>query len=1130
MIVAAIILAKPSRLTFVFHLKLFFMKQVNAGRLKDLLKTKRLENAFECKGFSKTMTMISSAIVLSLQLLSGKATAQVAAYTGTGGTSTTISYSANSSGTALLYTGLGTNSPCSTGGLSGLTNNGVTTFSTSNGHIYFTVTADPGYVMNITSFTCKLRRSGSGLTKVRMAYYTSSSASTVNDLVDKAPDNVSCGSGSTVHSWNTATGGALPTGATTVTFELFPYAPVSSGGVIQVNQITIGGTVTLSVPTCPTLVAGSITPASATVCQGTATTLSLTGGTTGSNIAYQWQSSATGSGSWSDITGATNTVYTATPSTLTYYRVNTTCILSGGATTNSSNTAITVDPAPNAGSITGSAIVNIGGTTTLSNTTASSGAGFVGVWSSSSTSVATIDALTGTVYGLHSGNTTITYTVTNTSTGCNAYTTFNESVIYPGDLAIYEGTGGSSTSVTGIPGETVTSLSATGFGSATPCSTGGISGLTIPTSVNTYSASGPHISYIVTPGASNALNVTRFWVSSRSSGTGPDSGRLAYRIGGGAWISEGFSHVLSTSGSCGAHTNTWSWTPAAALNGITSNIEIAIFPYHPGAATGTFQLQQLEIEGTISSSTPCSGTPTAGTITPATTIACLSGYANLTFSGDSGPGISYQWQQSVSGGAYTDIAGANSLYYTSPVYTTVPTNITYQVVTTCAGGSTATSVAASFSVTPMPSAIDPLPAYLLVGAGNSVTLTQPDGTGKWFTQYPDVATIDSLTGEIIGNIAGITAVIYKAPGFGCIVTDTIKVIQPNTLSVYLGKGGNSTIVTPITTPITSAELSAVTASGAFGTNTACSRGGVSGYTVPTSITSFSASNPYISHTLTIPAAASSMVVTGIYTTVRSSGSGPASYSIGYRLNGGTWIDGGDFATDIQSCGVSSVDQSVIFASPLSMIGTDLLEVGVFPYSSVSNTGTFQVNTIDITGTVKCPQLSISNPIDGGTYGSDCDGLVATASVPGGTWSSTNPSAATIDPVTGVITFFNIDDVTDIIYTAPCGNTALVSINVPPAAGEGACDGTGARHATATGITTTQTSTNITIFPNPSKDVLNIKSAEAVDVMVISMDGKKLLEQKNTRTINIDRLSTGVYMVRIYNTDGTLLKTVRFEKK
>eukprot|EP01036_Dinobryon_divergens_P030161 gene30161-39358_t len=82
----------------------------------------------------------------------------------------------------------------------------------------------------------------------------------------------------------------------------------------------------------------------------------------------------------------------------------------GAVTTNT----VTVNALPNAGTITGASSVNAGSTITLSNTTTG------GVWSSSSTSVATVGS-TGVVTGVAVGTATITYSVSN-SCGTSAVT------------------------------------------------------------------------------------------------------------------------------------------------------------------------------------------------------------------------------------------------------------------------------------------------------------------------------------------------------------------------------------------------------------------------------------------------------------------------------------------------------------------------------------------------------------------------------------------------------------------------------------------------------------------------------------------------------------------------------------
>lgn len=93
--------------------------------------------------------------------------------------------------------------------------------------------------------------------------------------------------------------------------------------------------------TCGTLssCSGSITAGTAlgsasTLCSGIPYTLTLTGFTAASGITYQWQKSTTGTGGWTNISGATTMPYTHTPSVGTmYYRCITTCTASGTTAT-----------------------------------------------------------------------------------------------------------------------------------------------------------------------------------------------------------------------------------------------------------------------------------------------------------------------------------------------------------------------------------------------------------------------------------------------------------------------------------------------------------------------------------------------------------------------------------------------------------------------------------------------------------------------------------------------------------------------------------------------------------------------------------------------------------------------------
>jgi len=85
--------------------------------------------------------------------------------------------------------------------------------------------------------------------------------------------------------------------------------------------------------------------------------------------------------------------------------------------------SIMIEPLPVNAPISGSSILDSGSTTTL--TDANPG----GVWSSSNTAVGTVDPASGIVYGVNYGTVTITYTITDPSSGCSADTTFDITVV-----------------------------------------------------------------------------------------------------------------------------------------------------------------------------------------------------------------------------------------------------------------------------------------------------------------------------------------------------------------------------------------------------------------------------------------------------------------------------------------------------------------------------------------------------------------------------------------------------------------------------------------------------------------------------------------------------------------------------
>ena len=67
--------------------------------------------------------------------------------------------------------------------------------------------------------------------------------------------------------------------------------------------------------------------------------------------------------------------------------------------------------------------------------------------------------------------------------------------------------------------------------------------------------------------------------------------------------------------------------------------------------------------------------------------------------------------------------------------------------------------------------------------------------------------------------------------------------------------------------------------------------------------------------------------------------------------------------------------------------------------------------------------------------------------------------------------------------------------------------------------------DISIFPNPASTILNIQSNIPVDIEMYNTNGELLLEKKNAKLIDLSGLSDGVYMVKLFTTEGILTRQI-----
>ena len=68
--------------------------------------------------------------------------------------------------------------------------------------------------------------------------------------------------------------------------------------------------------------------------------------------------------------------------------------------------------------------------------------------------------------------------------------------------------------------------------------------------------------------------------------------------------------------------------------------------------------------------------------------------------------------------------------------------------------------------------------------------------------------------------------------------------------------------------------------------------------------------------------------------------------------------------------------------------------------------------------------------------------------------------------------------------------------------------------------------SISIYPNPSKSKVFVNSEKDITkIELYSISGQKLIENKKSNTINMNDLSIGIYLIKIYSTEGSITKRI-----
>lgn len=819
-------------------------------------------------------------------------------------------------------------------------------------------------------------------------------------------------------------------------------ASIDAGGVVTgvlAGNATISYTVTspfgcvgrstaiVTVNPLPTVAAITGT---AVVCENATTTLA------NATAGGVWQSGATGV-----ATVGTNGIVTgvsAGNATISYTVTN------GFSCSTTATVTVTVNPKPAVAATTGTLSVCDDATTTLSNATAG------GVWSSSAPAVATV-GVSGIVTGISAGNATITYRVTN-GFGCINDALAAVTVNALPTVAAITGT-------TTVCQNLTTNLSNATAGGTWQSSATGVATVGTNGTVTGVSAGNAVISYTVTNGFSCSTTVTTNITVNPAPAVAAITGTQSVCVGATTTLANATASGVWTSGTTAVATINSSGVVTGVSNGVseitytvtnvsgcigvaTATVTVNALPT-VAAITGTLStcvngtttLSNATSSGVWSSSAPtiatisvagvvsgvlagnstisytvtdgfgCVGRSTAiVTVNPLPTVAAITGTASLCANGTT------SLANATSGGVWTSASvGIATVDVTGTVSGVSAGNATISYTVTNGFGC---QVAATVQVT-----VNPLPTVaaitgtLSVCEGSTTTLSNATASGVWSSLTPAVATVDA--GGIVTGVANGNSVIrYRVTNaFGCI-TDATVTVTVNALPTVAAITGTMSVCQGLTTTLASATSGGVWSSSASGVATV----GVSGI-----VTGVAAGNATISYTVTNAFSCSTTVTTAVTVnplpTVAAI-TGTAAVCVGLTTTlsnataGGVWTSSSAGVATVGvsgivsgvSAGNSTISYTVTNGFGCEVRATRIVTVNANPVIS-SASGFFRV----------CDNATVS----------------LSATIPGGTWTSSSTANATIGSISGLVSGVSAGN-TNITYTVTAtGCTSSVALTVNP---------------------------------------------------------------------------------------------------
>ncbi len=559
------------------------------------------------------------------------------------------------------------------------------------------------------------------------------------------------GSSTYVTSYSYAYSGAASSATIQAVFQ--PVAVATSTGNITV---TGGGFSTLNIPVngtgapicsgTPTAGTAACSPAAGN--GTTAFSVSMTGTTSAGALTYQWQSSTTSGGTYTNISGATNAVYAFTGiSATTYYRCVVTCTASGLSDISTVTAANWFAPSsctpasyysPCSYGMTlvygTNPLTIVGASGTLNDLNACPGAGATGAYGYYDLTAVTSLTVTmnaGTTYGVTTGSSG-TYAIAH-----QAWIDFNND----GTFQSSESVGGLASSASAVhtfnisipagaagvvPGAYRMRMEAEynyhNYPSLSPCPDGTTTNsyyylevrdykVTInvpPTAVATPNPI-PFPPTVVggTPSVSTAILNASYLLPASSNLTVTSSDPTNFLVWNGSAYVTSYT-IAYTSRTVTAASIQIQFNPAAATT-YTASIDIT-----GGSLATTYS---IVVNGTGAG--VCSGTPTAGTASASPSTGGTSTAFTLSVTGYTvAGGLQFQWQSSADNATWSNMSGATLSTYS---FTGISASTYYRCVVTCSASTLSAATASQFVGFYPPSTCTPT-WYYTTGCTNGMTI------------------------------------------------------------------------------------------------------------------------------------------------------------------------------------------------------------------------------------------------------------------------------------------------------------------------------------------------------------------------------------------------------------------------